>query len=125
MQEVDAILCRFGADSATYYSTENVELTEQCRQAGLKMLTTTVRHLGTIKSQQFLQQLRHYLNDKVDLFSILSQQISFNPTKDSGLRLSNSRIFWLKKSLSPQEICLLFGFRNSLLNSISKKANAP
>lgn len=86
MQNVDAILCRFGADSATYYSTENPTLVEQCRQAGLKMLTTTVRHLGTVKSQQFLQQLRHYLDDKVDF--IFNTQPTNIVQSNEGFRLT-------------------------------------
>lgn len=64
MQWVDQILCQFGAHDATFYTTEAPSLLAKCQQAGLKMLTTKVRHLGTMKSQSVLQQIRQYLDGK-------------------------------------------------------------
>lgn len=66
MQLVDRILCQFGAQDATFYTTEEPSLMDKCQQAGLKMLTARVRHLGTVKSQQVLQQIRSDIDDKVD-----------------------------------------------------------
>jgi uncharacterized FAD-dependent dehydrogenase len=76
MRQVDRILCLFGAKNAVYYQTDDAQLNLPCRQAGLQMLATSVRHLGTQKSRDFLTALRIYLSDKIDfLFNCRPESI--------------------------------------------------
>lgn len=98
MQEVDQILCRFGAEDATFYTTENPALMAQCQLAGLTMLTTKVRHLGTVRSQQVLQQLRDYLDDKVSMefsaavSSLVKQEDGFYLCLSSGRQVKATNV---------------------------------
>jgi uncharacterized FAD-dependent dehydrogenase len=67
MQEVDDILCRFGGDRVTKYSTSNPTLSHRAEEAGLKMISTEVRHLGTVLSIEILQKIYDYLQKKIEM----------------------------------------------------------
>ncbi|WP_188889317.1 NAD(P)/FAD-dependent oxidoreductase [Paenibacillus radicis (ex Gao et al. 2016)] len=67
MDEVDAVLCEYGGEAAADYSTENPALTERARQAGLAVLTTRTRHLGSALSSVILEKLQHYLLSRIAL----------------------------------------------------------
>ncbi|MDI3234617.1 NAD(P)/FAD-dependent oxidoreductase [Exiguobacterium antarcticum] len=65
MQQVDALLCRYGADEVESYSTSNAILADRARAAGLETIETTVRHLGTALSERILRQLETVLRESV------------------------------------------------------------
>lgn len=67
MSHVDTVICRFGGDQATAYKTDNPELAKRAEAAGLKMLSTTVRHLGTKLSVEVFQQLYNYLLTRIEM----------------------------------------------------------
>jgi uncharacterized FAD-dependent dehydrogenase len=67
MCRVDDVLCRFGADTIPMYSTLQPNLAKRAEKAGLKVIHTDVRHLGTVKSIQVLQELYSYLLGKIDM----------------------------------------------------------
>ncbi|WP_159566147.1 FAD-dependent oxidoreductase [Budvicia diplopodorum] len=98
MQEVDQILCQFGAQGATFYTTDDPALMAKCQQAGLTMLTAQVRHLGTVKSQQVLRQIRHFLDDKISFAfnttvqSLAKQGESFQLSLSDGRRVNAKNV---------------------------------
>ncbi|RDB32991.1 NAD(P)/FAD-dependent oxidoreductase [Exiguobacterium sp. RIT594] len=65
MQQVDALLCRYGADEVDTYSTSNPELATRARAAGLETIETTVRHLGTGLSERILRRLEAVLQKQI------------------------------------------------------------
>jgi uncharacterized FAD-dependent dehydrogenase len=67
MEEVDDILCQFGGDRVTKYSTHNPALSHRAEIAGLKMISTEVRHLGTVLSIEILQKIYEYLQKKIEM----------------------------------------------------------
>jgi uncharacterized FAD-dependent dehydrogenase len=67
MQEVDDILCQFGGNKVTKYSTHNPTLFHRAESAGLKMISTEVRHLGTVLSIEILQKVYEYLQKKIEM----------------------------------------------------------
>ncbi|KEK24591.1 NAD(FAD)-utilizing dehydrogenase [Bacillus gaemokensis] len=114
MDEVDKILCRFGGDSVTKYSTENFNLIKRAEVCGLQMLTTKVRHLGTALSTRIFQQLYKVLCNKIDIQfhidvqDIIQQNQFFTITTDQGVIHSKQVVFatgrsgtdWLKEKCS-------------------------
>ncbi len=60
MAEVDEILCQFGGNSVSKYSTENPNLNKRAESCGLQMLTTEVRHLGTTLSRKFFSNSTNF-----------------------------------------------------------------
>jgi uncharacterized FAD-dependent dehydrogenase len=66
IEEVDLVLCQYGGDQAVMYSTENPSLVQKARKAGLEILTTKVRHLGTRLSESVLQQIFIALKSKLE-----------------------------------------------------------
>ncbi|PEO79433.1 NAD(FAD)-utilizing dehydrogenase [Bacillus toyonensis] len=111
MAEVDEILCQFGGNSVSKYSTENVNLTKKAATCGLQMLTTEVRHLGTTISSTIFQQLYEFLLTKIniqfhiDVEHIMKQKDHFNITTNQGTVPSKQLVFatgrsgadWLKE----------------------------
>ncbi|QKE71994.1 NAD(FAD)-utilizing dehydrogenase [Arthrobacter citreus] len=67
MDEVDELLCLFGADSVQKYSTVNEKLAKKAQDCNLQMLTTEVRHLGTQLSTEIFQRLYTIIASKVDI----------------------------------------------------------
>ncbi|OIN67621.1 NAD(FAD)-utilizing dehydrogenase [Exiguobacterium sp. KRL4] len=65
MQQVDALLCRYGADEVESYSTSNAVLADRAKAVGLETIETTVRHLGTALSERILRQLETVLWESV------------------------------------------------------------
>ncbi|MDQ0063091.1 NAD(P)/FAD-dependent oxidoreductase [Paenibacillus harenae] len=57
MDEVDDILCRYGAGQAAMYSTENPLLAKRAGEAGFDVLATRTRHLGSALSEEVLQAM--------------------------------------------------------------------
>ncbi|MGL5718706.1 MAG: NAD(P)/FAD-dependent oxidoreductase [Paraclostridium sp.] len=67
MNKVDGILCRFGADKANIYSTENEMIKNLAKENSFEILTTKTRHLGTKLSYEIMQKMYEYLKDKIDI----------------------------------------------------------
>ncbi len=65
MHQVDALLCRYGADEVESYSTSNPVLADRAKVAGLETIETTVRHLGTALSERILRRLEAALHEHV------------------------------------------------------------
>ncbi|MCM3627636.1 NAD(P)/FAD-dependent oxidoreductase [Paenibacillus glycanilyticus] len=61
MDDVDAILCRYGGSEAGMYHTYDPELSAKAQEAGFGVLTTRTRHLGTRLSKAVLQKMYDYL----------------------------------------------------------------
>lgn len=111
MAEVDEILCQFGGNSVSKYSTENLNLTKRAETCGLQMLTTEVRHLGTTLSSNIFQQLYEFLLTKInirfhiDVEHIMKQKNHFKIDTNQGIVQSKQIVFatgrsgadWLKE----------------------------
>ncbi|MES5956221.1 NAD(P)-binding protein [Bacillus fungorum] len=111
MAEVDEILCQFGGNSVSKYSTENPTLNKRAESCGLQMLTTEVRHLGTTLSSNIFQQLYEFLLTKIkiqfhiDVQHILKQKDHFTIETNEGtvqskqlvLATGRSGADWLKE----------------------------
>lgn len=67
MWEVDRILCSFGGDGAELYHTHSPELKRDAKKAGLEVLTTSVRHLGTKRSGLVFQKMYEFLRGRIEL----------------------------------------------------------
>jgi uncharacterized protein len=65
MEEVDAILCKFGGSVREKYSTMNEALSKKARRHGLHALSTEVRHLGTDLSQKIFQNMYEFMQDRM------------------------------------------------------------
>jgi uncharacterized FAD-dependent dehydrogenase len=57
MNEVDDILCSYGAGQAAMYSTVNPSLARRASEAGFDVLATKTRHLGSALSNEVLQAM--------------------------------------------------------------------
>ena len=111
MAEVDEILCQFGGNSVSKYSTENPNLNKRAESCGLQMLTTEVRHLGTTLSSDIFQQLYEFLLAKIniqfhiDVQHIMKQKDHFTIDTNEGTFQSRQLVFatgrsgadWLKE----------------------------
>ncbi|EEK77444.1 NAD(FAD)-utilizing dehydrogenase [Bacillus cereus] len=111
MAEVDEILCQFGGNSVSKYSTENPNLNKRAESCGLQMLTTEVRHLGTTLSSEIFQQLYEFLLTKIniqfdiDVQHIMKQKEHFTIETNEGkvqskqlvLATGRSGAEWLKE----------------------------
>lgn len=111
MAEVDEILCQFGGNSVSKYSTENPNLNKRAESCGLQMLTTEVRHLGTTLSKEIFQQLYEFLLTKIniqfhiDVQHIMNQKDHFTIDTNEGTFQSRQLVFatgrsgadWLKE----------------------------
>lgn len=67
MNEVDRVLCLYGAAVAIPYRTHSEPLSQRAAGSGLKLLTSTVRHLGTKLSYQVLEGFQTKLQSGMDL----------------------------------------------------------
>ncbi|MFF2093202.1 NAD(P)/FAD-dependent oxidoreductase [Paenibacillus sp. NPDC058174] len=85
MDEVDAVLCEYGGDAAADYSTENPALTERARQAGLSVLTTRTRHLGSALSSVILEKLQRYLLSRITMS--FEMEVAAIQVVEGGFRL--------------------------------------
>ena len=68
MHYVDSINQEFGAKDCKLYSTANNKLSRICMQNDLQLLDASVRHLGTDTNYVVLNNLYHYLKDRVGFF---------------------------------------------------------
>ncbi|MCM3746297.1 NAD(FAD)-utilizing dehydrogenase [Paenibacillus pasadenensis] len=67
MNEVDRVLCLYGASAAEPYRTHSDKLADRASASGLKLLTSTVRHLGTKLSSQMLEGFQTALQSGIDM----------------------------------------------------------
>lgn len=67
MKELDDLLCRFGGEAVQKYSTVNERLVKKALDCNLQMLTTEVRHLGTMLSTKIFQRLYNELSSQIEI----------------------------------------------------------
>ena len=96
MEEVDEILCSFGAEKAPLYSTENEELKIKAKGKNCTMLTTKVRHLGTTLSREILNKMYSYLKGKAQ-FKFETDIIFINKVNDLFKLSDGENVFYSKK----------------------------
>lgn len=95
MQQVDDILCRYGANEVDTYSTSNPELAARARAAGLDTIETTVRHLGTGLSERVLQRFEAALQKQVTFrYETLIERIE---KQSDGFQLTTARETFLSQ----------------------------
>ena len=68
MRYVDAINMSYGGEGTKLYSTAGSKFKKLCIQNNLHLLDASVRHLGTDINYIVLENLYHYLSDKVEFF---------------------------------------------------------
>jgi len=68
MRYVDDINMRFGGEGTKLYSTAGTRFKTVCIQNNLHLLDASVRHLGTDINYVVLENLYHYLQDKVSFY---------------------------------------------------------
>lgn len=68
MQYVDNINMTYGGEGTRLYSTANTAIRKLCLQNKLHLLDASVRHLGTDKNYQVLQNLYALLHEQIDIF---------------------------------------------------------
>lgn len=95
MREVDALICLYGGHAIDSYNTHNPELAQKAERHGLKVLTTTVRHLGTKLSTEVLQRLYDYLKDNIDI--LFETEVRTISKKDHFFIETNSGLIQSKK----------------------------
>ncbi|MFG6149259.1 NAD(FAD)-utilizing dehydrogenase [Halobacillus sp. B23F22_1] len=129
MNEVDYILCTFGADQVDTYSTKNEALTDRAARYSLRVLSTEVRHLGTTVASDVFQKMYEQMKDRMtftfeanvesiqknDMFHIDTNKGSFISEK-VVLATGMSGSQWLKKQtnalgLYPEKTRLDLGIR--------------
>ncbi|WP_173108104.1 NAD(FAD)-utilizing dehydrogenase [Bacillus sp. KH172YL63] len=130
MKEVDRILCAFGGEVIQSYSTKNEELSKRSESAGMKVLSTEVRHLGTKLASDIFQRMYDLLKKRVDFSfethvdGIIKRDTGFDIQTDKGLFTTGKLVIgtgmsgseWLKKQgdalgLTPGEARLDMGIR--------------
>jgi len=87
MEEVDKILCLFGAGKVKLYCTENEELKSLSKGKNYNILTAKVRHLGTSVSDEILNEMYLHLKNKVDIK--FETNITSIEKTDSVFKLNN------------------------------------
>ncbi|OXM15692.1 NAD(P)/FAD-dependent oxidoreductase [Paenibacillus herberti] len=79
MSEVDRVLCLYGAAEAEPYRTHSDKLARRATDSGLKLLASTVRHLGTKLSYKVLDGFQQALASSIEMrFEINIESISRN-----------------------------------------------
>ncbi len=89
MNEVDRILCSYGADQIDKYSTQNPELEQEAKEYGLDVLSTSVRHLGTKLATDIFQKMYDELADHIT-FTFEADVQTITPT-DTGFDLTTNQ----------------------------------
>ena len=68
MRYVDDINMAYGGEGTRLYSTANTAIRKLCLQNKLHLLDASVRHLGTDKNYQVLENLYALLHEHIDIF---------------------------------------------------------
>lgn len=95
MKEVDDVICSYGGGTVPSYQTHNPQLASEAEQHGLKVLSTTVRHLGTKRSTEVFQNLYDDLNRHID-FLFEADVVEVSKERDFSVR-TNHGTFRSKK----------------------------
>jgi len=66
MEYVDSVLCGFGGSEAKLYSTANADIKTEALRHDLHLLDAKVRHLGTDRNVEILQEMYAYSKDRID-----------------------------------------------------------
>ena len=68
MEYVDTINLKYGGEGTHIYSTANSDFKRICLQNKLHLLDASVRHLGTDKNYEVLENLYNEMKDRVDFY---------------------------------------------------------
>jgi len=68
MHYVDKINMKYGGEGTKMYSTTGTKFKKLCMQNGLQLLDASVRHLGTDKNYEVLENVYNELREKVDFY---------------------------------------------------------
>ncbi|MDD6806902.1 MAG: NAD(P)/FAD-dependent oxidoreductase [Oscillospiraceae bacterium] len=68
MEYVDTINLKYGGEGTHLYSTANSDFKRICLQNKLHLLDASVRHLGTDKNYEVLENLYNEMKDRVDFY---------------------------------------------------------
>ena len=82
MYYVDKVNCLMGGADAKLYSTENTTLKTEALRHDLHLLDAKVRHLGTDRNRQILENFYDYLKDRVS-FHFGTEVLDIEPTDES------------------------------------------
>ncbi|TSB47389.1 NAD(P)/FAD-dependent oxidoreductase [Alkalicoccobacillus porphyridii] len=91
LNEVDEILCQFGGDRVAKYSTSNETLNEKAKKAGLQMLSTEVRHLGSKLSTEVFQRFYQVLSVSSKIDMVFEVDIEAIEKDQNGFFLSTNK----------------------------------
>lgn len=119
MERVDEILCTFGGSDGKRYSTDDKDMKERAEVHSIQLLTTEVRHLGTRRSLEILDEMYACLKGQVefvfntDILSVEKKQdIFYLKTEDTTFK---SKAVVLGTGLSGGQwlldICEAFGLK--------------
>lgn len=91
-QQVDQLLCQYGADKRKCYQIYDVELAKKAEGLGFALFSTYTRHLGTTLSTAIYQQFFIYLNQQIDILCN-TQVVTITPNnRHFLLTLSDQRM---------------------------------
>ncbi len=68
MEYVDKVNLEMGGGDAKLYSTVSTDLKAEALRYDLHLLDAKVRHLGTDRNRQILQNIYDYVKDKIDIY---------------------------------------------------------
>lgn len=68
MRYVDSINMSMGGEGSKLYPAASVELKRECLKHDLHLLDANVRHLGTEKNYQIIQNMIDFLKERVEIF---------------------------------------------------------
>ncbi|MCX7816932.1 MAG: FAD-dependent oxidoreductase [Syntrophales bacterium] len=95
LDKTDKIYVNYGAPERTFRGspTDLEEISDQANMAGLDFIPTTIRHIGTENCRLVLKNIRHYLDDKVEI-RMESQIRELLPENGriKGVKLSNGEV---------------------------------
>lgn len=75
-QQVDQLLCRYGAQKRDPYQTFDTQLDERAKSFGFQLLSTKTRHLGTSLSVEIFQAFAAHLKNQIEFsFNTVVDQI--------------------------------------------------
>lgn len=82
MEYVDEVNLRMGGDGAKLYSTVTSDIKAEALKHDLHLLDAQVRHLGTDRNREILQNIYDYVKDSVDIH--FHEEVASIEKKDSG-----------------------------------------
>lgn len=89
MEYVDKVLCEMGGSEAKLYSTANSDLKRVALQNNLHLLDAKVRHLGTDRNINILENIYEYSKSKVEM--LFHTEVTDVETLDGGFTVITNK----------------------------------